>query len=368
VSADVPFFSFASAPPELRSEWRRAIDRVVESGVFVGGPEVESFEDEYARYCGVDHCIGVANGLDAITLSLRAIGLGPGDRIAIPGHTFIATWLAVLAVGAEPVGIDIDSRGLMDLTHLETISPIPDAVVPVHIHGQLVDMPRLMAWAGPRGIPVVEDCAQAHGARAEGWGPGRLSDAAAYSFYPSKNLGGLGDGGGIVTRRSDVADRARTLRNYGAEGSDKYLHLSIGVNSRLDPMQAAVLRVNLGNLDDWNATRKDHAHRYLDALGTAPGNLNPLVPNPSDSVWHHFVVVPESRADLHGYLLKKGIHAEVHYPRSAADEVAAITGVVPEPLLASRRLAARTLSIPLHQWMSAGEVQRVADSLRGYRA
>ena len=352
---EVPFFSFSQAPDDLTGAWRSAIDRVVSSGILVGGPEVRTFEEEFAAYCRVGNCVGVANGLDALSIALRALGIGPGHRVAVPGHTFIATWLAVAAVGAEPVGVDVDSRGLMDLGTLDALTPAPDAVVPVHIHGQLVDIPRLVAWAAPRGVVVVEDAAQAHGARGDGWGPGTLTDAAAFSFYPSKNLGCLGDGGGIVTRTRDVADRARELRNYGADESDKYRHRRLGVNSRLDPMQAAVLRTSLPHLDAWNARRRRIAARYLDALGEQGARIVPLVSTPLDSVWHHFVVLSPERDALRARLLARGIRTEVHYPHMAGAEMAELTGVASPDLARSAEIAGTTVSLPLHPWLSEDE-------------
>jgi dTDP-3-amino-3,4,6-trideoxy-alpha-D-glucose transaminase len=363
VAADVAYLSFRGAPPQLRAAWQDAMARVVDSGIFVGGPEVRAFEDAFADHCGIDHCVGVGNGLDALALALRSAGIGPGHRVAVPGHTFIATWLAVLAAGAEPVGVDVDAQGLIDIAALADLTPVPDAVIPVHLHGQLVDMPRLTAWADPLGVVVVEDTAQAHGATGDGWRPGSLTHAAAYSFYPSKNLGALGDAGGIVTRDDALAARARELRNYGAHEADKYAHRSLGVNSRLDPLQAAVLRVNLAHLDAWNATRRSIAAAYLDALGAGSPAVRPLVASPEASVWHHFVVVADDRDAVRAHLAQEGIGTDVHYPRMAGQEIADLTGAPGPDLPRSAELARTVLSLPLHPWLTAAEVDRVAAAL-----
>jgi dTDP-3-amino-3,4,6-trideoxy-alpha-D-glucose transaminase len=370
--AEIAYFTFARLPDDVRAQWLSAHQRVLADGHFIGGPEVAAFEREFAAYCDIQSCVGVGNGLDAITLALRALGIGPGHRVAVPGHTFIATWLAVLAVGATPVGVDVDARGLLDLADLAALSPVPDAVIPVHLHGQLVDIPAVMTWAGPRGVIVVEDCAQAHGAvgtggadRVDGadWRMGGLTHAAAFSFYPSKNLGAIGDAGAIVTCLEPVAQAARALRSYGASGDDKYEHVLLGVNSRLDPVQAAVLRVNLGHLDSWNARRREIASVYLAALADSSGAVAPLVGSAESSVWHHFVVLTDDRDAFRAEALRVGIHTDVHYPRMAADEIAALTGTPAPSLPVSARLARTVMSIPLHPWLTDDEVSRVAELL-----
>ncbi len=360
---DVAFFSFSQAPAQLTDQWRAGVDRVMKSGVFVGGPEVTAFEEEFARYCAAAHCVGVANGLDALSIALRAVGIGNGHRVAVPGHTFVATWLAVIAVGAEPVGVDVDAHGIMDLDQLESLSPTPDAVIPVHLHGQLVDIPRIVTWAAGRGVRVVEDCAQAHGARAEGWSPGGLSHAAAFSFYPSKNLGCLGDGGAIVTQRPEVAGIAREIRNYGASEADKYRHVRLGVNSRLDPIQAAVLCANLPYLDEWNSRRRHIAARYLEVFRDREGHTKPLLMSTDASVWHHFVLLSPDRDALRARLLRRGISTEVHYPHMAGLEIAHLTGRECSGLAASEAMARSVLSVPLHQWLPLADVERVASAL-----
>jgi len=362
MAGDIPFFALDAVPADVRGSWQQAIARAIDSGVLIGGPEVQSFEAEFARYCEVEHCVGVGNGLDALALSLRGLEIGKGCRVAVPGHTFIATWLAVLAVGAEPVGIDVDAHGLIDLDELESAGHV-DAVIPVHLHGQLVDMPRLAAWARARDVVVIEDCAQAHGAAADGWRPGQLSDAAAFSFYPTKNLGGLGDGGGILTGSESLSHRLRMLRNYGATESDKHLHPTYGTNSRLDAVQAAALRENLRHLDDWNARRREIASRYLEALDVRTDGPRPLVSSPAASVWHHFVVLTERREDLRAALKQRGIRTEVHYPNMAGAEIAAITGSSQPSMERSARIADTCVSIPLHQWLDDAAVDRVCQAL-----
>ena len=361
---EVPFFSFAGAPDTLKQAWTAAQARVIDDGVFIGGPHVAAFEAEYAAYCQARECVGVGNGLDALTLALRSLGIGPGHRVAVPGHTFIATWLAVLAVGAEPIGIDVDARGLIDLDALAAVSPAPDAVIPVHMHGQLVDMRTLSAWASAGAVIVVEDCAQSHGATGDDWRMGELSDAAAFSFYPSKNLGCLGDGGAIITSDEAVAERARELRSYGADPADKYRHVSIGVNSRLDPLQAAVLSVNLRHLDDWNLRRRTIADAYLQALAASRGSVRPLVPSADASVWHHFVVTTPHREAFRKAAAEHGIGTDVHYPHMAGDEIARLRGLPPSALPASAQLARTVVSLPLHPWLSDDDVTRVVEFLQ----
>ncbi len=335
---------------------------VLESGQFVGGKIVRDFEREWSNFVGSSHAVGVANGLDAITLALRALGIGAGDFVAVPSHTFIATWLAVLHVGATPVGIDVDEFGLMNLDELESSTSSFAAVVPVHLHGSPVDMKRLMAWAEPRGIRVVEDCAQAHGAVTSGRQVGTWGDAGAFSFYPTKNLGALGDAGLVVSNSFEVTDRIRELGNYGSSTDDKYHHKSLGFNSRLDPIQAAVLNVNLVHLEAWNRRRKDIAQKYLNVFsGIDTKQCRPL-PQDESTVWHHFVIQSRDRSAARRTFDRARVSTEIHYPNLAQDEVSELFGLQPSPQFANaRRLSNQVLSIPLNQWMTDQEVERVID-------
>ena len=357
----VPFFDFNQAPNSLKIEWRDAIERVIGSGQFIGGLEVTNFEKSWANYLETENAIGVANGLDAIILGLRALNIGPGSIVAIPSHTFIATWLAVDAVGATPIGIDCDSNGLMNLDLLEMIEKSIDAVIPVHMHGQMVNMERLSRWAILNEVRIIEDCAQAHGAEIHGRLAGSWGDIGAFSFYPTKNLGALGDGGIIVARDLELARRVRSLGNYGSKQSNKYAYSRKGVNSRLDPLQAAVLGVNLKYLDTWNARRREIASEFISAFSRVGIRL--LVTKPEESVWHHFIVLAENRDLARTALESLGVFTEIHYPECAEDSYAGIsTHQSSQPEIA-RWLAQRTLSLPISPWMSDAQVTHVLDSM-----
>ncbi len=355
----VPFFDFKQAPESLRSEWRNAIEKVIASGRYIGGEEVTKFENDWAGYLGLEHAVGVANGLDAIILGLRALDIGPGSRVAVPSHTFIATWLAVEAVGATPVGIDCDDLGLMNLSVLESLDEKIDAVIPVHMHGQMVNMLRLSDWANPKGIKIIEDCAQAHGANIHGRFAGTWGDIGAFSFYPTKNLGALGDSGIVVTSNEDLARKVRSLGNYGSTPTNKYLYDRPGINSRLDPMQAAALGVNLKYLDDWNLNRRRIATRYIETLVQA--NVKMLVTDPELSVWHHFIVLPENRDNARTDLEEMGIITEIHYPECAEDSYAGISSYSSSEPYSARLLAAKTLSLPLSPWLNNEQIDYVLE-------
>lgn len=360
----IPYFDFKSVPVSLRNEWKASIIQVLESGQFIGGEAVKRFEMAWSDYLGGGSAIGVANGLDALSLGLRALGIGKGDLVAVPAHTFIATWLAVLQVGATPVGIDVDAQGLIDLTELESSEANFSAVIPVHLHGSPVDMPRLMKWAVQRNVYVVEDCAQAHGARIDNQSVGTWGDIGAFSFYPTKNLGAVGDAGVVVCRSALVANRVREIANYGAKADNKYLHSSVGVNSRLDPIQAAVLEVNLCNLDDWNARRQLIAKRYCEAASASDSSTVCPLPQSEASVWHHFVIRTENRPATQEHFHSRGIGTEIHYPNLAAVEVMKFQhrferGSFPN----AQRLADSVLSLPLHPWLTDEQVEVVCDAL-----
>jgi dTDP-4-amino-4,6-dideoxygalactose transaminase len=358
---NVEFFTFKSAPNELREEWRVAISEVVDSGQFIGGPIVNKFENEWAAYLYVNHAIGVGNGYDAIVVALKVLGIGPGDFVAVPSHTFIATWLAVGAVGATPVGIDCDSHGLMNLDLLENLDLSLAAVIPVHMHGQCVDMPRLVAWSDRKNIRVIEDCAQAHGAKIGGKFVGSWGDFGAFSFYPSKNLGALGDGGALVTGSDFWASKARSYVNYGSTIGDKYSYQINGINSRLDPVQAASLSVNLRYLDAWNLRRKQIATRY-DKFFSDKGI--PSFRASDGSVFHHFIAISDNRDQTRDILLGHGIKTEIHYPECARISFAKFNKDLLESTSQNaEKMAAQTLSLPMSQWMTDEEVDYVLDVL-----
>jgi len=354
---EVDFFTFGSAPKELKLDWQEAISKVIESGQFIGGPSVNAFENEWSAYLRINHTIGVGNGYDALVIALRALGVGPGDFVAVPSHTFIATWLAVAAVGAIPVGIDCDSNGLMDLDLLETESAIFSVVIAVHMHGQMVDMQRLTMWAKTQNIKVIEDCAQAHGAEIYGKKSGTWGDIGAFSFYPTKNLGAIGDAGAIVTNNNEIADRVRSIANYGSVPDNKYEYQYLGVNSRLDPIQAAVLSVNIKYLDSWNESRRLVAQKYSSGLQ----NIGiPLFLSTAESVFHHYITTSENRTKTRSLLKSQGIATEIHYPESAQDNYQRITKIYSNrESPKAKRLAQKIVSLPISPWIKDSEIDYV---------
>lgn len=357
----VDFFSFKDAPDSLKEEWKAATREVIDSGQFIGGPYVSKFEEEWADYLRAKHAIGVGNGYDAIVVALKILGIGEGDFVAVPSHTFVATWLAVGAVGATPVGIDCSDSGLMDVDLLESSKFKFSAAIPVHMHGQMVDMPRLVAWAHTNGVKVIEDCAQAHGARIDGKLAGTWGDIGAFSFYPTKNLGALGDAGALVTNDEKLAKDARSYVNYGSVPGNKYEYQFNGINSRLDPIQAAILSINLKNLDIWNLRRTEIAKRYSDRfqeLGIKTLKIE------RDSVFHHFVVESEDRTATRNLLDLMSIKTEIHYPECAEISYGKFKGnfVVGEIDNASK-LSSKTLSLPISPWMPDKNIDFVINSL-----
>jgi dTDP-4-amino-4,6-dideoxygalactose transaminase len=359
--ATVPFLAVGSTYDELRVQLDDAIGRVLASGWYVLGPEVEAFEAEFADYVGTRHCVGVASGLDAISLSLRALGIGPGDEVLVPSNTYIATWLAVTAVGARPIPVEPDevTFNISADGARAAVSSRTSAVVPVHLYGQPADMDPLRQLADRYGLAVVEDAAQAHGALHRSRRVGSLGTAGAWSFYPGKNLGAFGDGGAVTTDDRELADRIRRLRNYGS--SRKYHHDVLGVNSRLDEIQAAVLRVKLARLDEWNARRAGVAGRYVDEI---EGDLLtlPAVPPWAAPVWHLFVVRFSRRDELQAGLAERGVETLVHYPVPPHRQPA-YQGEVWPPLLVSERLHREVLSLPIGPHLSMEQISAVVRSV-----
>ncbi len=309
----IPFLDVRAAYLELKLEIDAAIARVLESGQYILGAEVEAFEAEYAAYCEAEHAIGVANGLDALHLALLAMGVGPGDEVIVPSNTYIATWLAVSQCGATPVPVEpVEATYNIDPARIEAaITPATRVILPVHLYGQPADLDAILAIARKHGLRVLEDAAQAHGARYKGRRIGAHGDAVAWSFYPGKNLGALGDGGAVTTNDPEIADRIRVLRNYGSRV--KYVNEVKGFNSRLDPVQAAVLRVKLLVLDEWNSRRQGIAKRYLEGLA-GNGLVLPHVPEWADPVWHLYVVQHPHRNALQQALNDAGVGTLIHYP------------------------------------------------------
>jgi dTDP-4-amino-4,6-dideoxygalactose transaminase len=309
----IPFLDFGAMHTELRPRLDAAYSRVVDSNWLILGKELAAFEQEFADYCGAQHCVGVANGLDALFITLKAMGIGPGDEVIVPSNTYIATWLAVSYAGATPVPVEPDPRTYnIDPSLIEAaITPATRAIMPVHLYGQPADMDPIMAIAKKYALKVVEDAAQAHGAKYKGRRTGTLGDAAGFSFYPGKNLGALGDGGAVVTNDGALAEQLRVLRNYGSRV--KYHNDVKGFNSRLDELQAAFLREKLTVLDDWNERRRQTAALYLAALSDA-GLTLPYVPVWAEPVWHLFVVRHQKRDQLQATLAAHDIATMIHYP------------------------------------------------------
>ena len=361
----LPFLELRPATRELRAELDAAYSRVLDAGWYVMGRELEALETEFADYCGSRHAVGVGNGMDALTLSLLAAGIGPGDEVMVPAHTFVATWMAVSQTGASPVGVDVDPGTCnIDAADLRRrLTSNAKAVIAVHLYGQPADMTAVRAIAAERDLMVLEDAAQAHGAVWDGELVGTLGDAAGFSFYPGKNLGALGDGGAVTTDDDDRAARLRTLRNYGS--ARKYHHEAIGLNSRLDELQAAFLRVRLRHLDRWTETRRQLAARYLDRLAplASPETFTlPATLADADPVWHLFVVRCPQRESLQTHLADAGIGTQIHYP-IPCHRAGAYAGHAGESFPNSERLAETVLSLPLHPHLPAEAVDRVCDAV-----
>jgi dTDP-4-amino-4,6-dideoxygalactose transaminase len=361
----IPFLDLGAAYRELKTEIDAAIHRVLDSGWYILGPEVDAFEAEWAAWCGADHAVGVANGLDALILALRALDIGPADEVIVPSNTYIATWLAVTAVGARPVPVEPDpaTHNIDPARIAAAISPATRALLPVHLYGQPADLDPILALARSRGIAVIEDAAQAHGARYKGRRIGAHGDVVCWSFYPGKNLGALGDGGAITTNRADLADRIRVLRNYGSRV--KYVNEVQGVNSRLDPIQAAVLRAKLPHLDAWTDRRRAIASVYLDRLAGTALQL-PQVPNWAEPAWHLFVVATPRRDSVQAALGEAGVGTLIHYPipphrQQAYADLGRASGTFP----IAERLAEELLSLPIGPHLAIEDAERVTETLRG---
>lgn len=359
----VPFLDLRAAYEELRDALDAAYRRVMLSGRYILGEELEAFESEFAAYCGVRHCIGTGNGLDALHLILRAMDIGPGDEVLVPAHTFIATWLAVTYAGAVPVPVEpLEDTYNMDPSRIHAaITPRTRAIIVAHLYGQPADMDAIAAAARPHGLRIIEDAAQAHGALYKGRRTGSLGDAAGFSFYPGKNLGAFGDGGAVTTNDDALAHRLRALRHYGSHR--KYIHDLKGVNSRLDELQAAFLRIKLQRLDAWNAQRRLLAARYMHALKGLPGIVTPFVPDWAEPVWHLFVIRTPHRDRLQQALAEQGIETLIHYPvpphrQKAYEEMA------PRSYPVTEKIHKEALSLPMGPAMTEAHVDLVVAALK----
>lgn len=362
----VAFLDLKAAYAELAHELDEAVLRASRSGWYIGGPEVETFEASFANYTQAAHCVGLGNGLDALTLALRALDVGAGDEVIVPSHTFIATWLAVSAVGATPIPVEPDA-GSYHIT-AENIAPHITArtkvIMPVHLYGIPVDIDAICTLAKKHGLYVVEDAAQAHGAKVRDQRIGAHGDVVAWSFYPGKNLGALGDGGAITTNNEVLANRIRMLGNYGS--SVKYHNEERGVNTRLDPIQAAVLSVKLKYLDTWNQRRQQIAEIYSDALVGLPIEL-PQVQHWAQSVWHLYVIATEAREALQRHMTEQGVQTLIHYPiaphlQNAYQDLQVKFGHLP----LAERYASQVLSLPMGPQLAMADVEKVVDAVRAF--
>ncbi len=362
----IPFLALKAAYDALAPELDEAVLRASRSGWYIGGPEVETFETAFAQYTQAQHCVGVGTGLDALTLALRALDIGPGDEVIVPSHTFIATWLAVSAVGATPVPVEPKLGAYLISAEdiAPHISPRTKAMMPVHLYGIPADMPAICALAKQHGVYVVEDAAQAHGASIGDQRIGSHGDVVAWSFYPGKNLGALGDGGAVTTQNPDIAKRIRQLGNYGS--AIKYYNDELGVNSRLDPIQAAVLAVKLNYLDAWNARRQAIATRYLTAFADLQLAL-PTLPATANPVWHLYVVATPQRNALQQHLTQCGVQTLIHYPVPPHLQLAYQTlGMSKGQYPVAEQYAQQVLSLPIGPQLSDEEVEHTINAVKSF--
>lgn len=363
----IPFFDIHAGHSELVEDLNLAFHRVLKGGHLIMGPELDAFEKEFSAYCGVKHCIGVGNGLDALALTLRARGIKAGDEVLVPSQTFIATWLGVSMVGATPVPVEIDplTYNLDPKLVRAKITCRTKAIIPVHLYGLPAAMTEIMEIARDAELFVLEDAAQGHGAMHYGKRTGALGHAATFSFYPTKNLGGMGDGGAVVTSDDELAENLRMLRNYGSK--KKYVHEVAGVNSRLDELQAAILRVKLAKLDEWNNKRQKIAQRYSSLLAGIEDLQLPFVPEKTTHVFHLYVIRTKRREELIRHLDSFGISTLVHYPvpphaQGAYSDLAYSGEHLPLGIAAANE----TLSLPIWPQMTFDQVDAVADHVRGF--
>lgn len=360
----VPFSTFAPMHGEIREEMLEKFAQVYDRGWFIQGGECEAFEKEFAAWNDAAYCVGMATGLDAIYLALKALGIGAGDEVIVPSNTFIATALAVSYTGAKVVLVDPDedTYNLCGKGLEEAYTPRCKAIIPVHLYGQAAEMDEILNFAKEKGLYVLEDCAQSHGAMYKGRKVGTFGDVGCFSFYPGKNLGALGDGGAIVTNNEELAEKIRCLGNYGS--TKKYHHTYLGTNSRLDEVQAALLRIKLTHLDSYNAARNAVAERYLAGINNPKIRL-PKVGNDRNHVWHLFAVMCEEREALKAYLEEKGIGTVCHYPIAIADqECYKSENLAHLPI--AEYIAASELSLPMYYGMTDEEIQYVIDAVNAF--
>jgi len=363
---NVPFLDLKASYLELKDELDAAFQRVMNSGWYILGNEVAAFEREWANYCGTEHCVGVGNGLEALHLSLLAMGVGPGDEVIVPANTYIATWLAVSFLGAKPVPVEpCEKTYNIDPQKIEAaITKKTKVILPVHLYGQPADMDPIMDLAGRYGLMVLEDSAQAHGAIYKGRYCGALGTASAWSFYPGKNLGAFGDAGAVTTNNAQIADKVRVLRNYGSRV--KYVNELKGFNSRLDELHAALLRVKLTKLNEWNNRRKKIAEFYLKNLSDLPDVTLPFVPDWADPVWHVFVIRVKERERLQKFLDEHGIKTLIHYPIPPHLQAAYMDDFKGVSFPITESIHREVISLPMGPALTLQMAEFVVDTIRKY--
>jgi dTDP-4-amino-4,6-dideoxygalactose transaminase len=364
----IPFLDLKAPYLELKDELDDAYHRVMNSGWYIGGAEVEDFERDFAEYCGAKHCVGVGNGLEALHLILRGYGIGAGDEVIVPANTYIATWLAVSYCGATPVPVEPDAQtyNIAPKNIEAAITKRTKAILPVHLYGQPAEMGAINQIAAKYDLKVIEDAAQAQGARFRNKLTGGLGDAAGFSFYPGKNFGAYGDAGAVTTDDDRLAEQIRMLRNYGSKV--KYYNEVKGYNSRLDPLQAAFLRVKLKHLDEWNARRAKIAEYYLENLSDVSDLTLPFVPEEAEPVWHLFVVRHPRRDELQKHLENAGIGTMIHYPVPPhLSEAYQDLNLNPDDFSLSAAIAETVLSLPISPHISEEETFQIIDSIKIFR-
>ncbi|MCI5127081.1 MAG: DegT/DnrJ/EryC1/StrS family aminotransferase [Candidatus Electrothrix sp. AUS3] len=362
----ISFLDLGETYQELKNDLDTAYDRVMNSGWYILGQEVEAFEYEFAKYCGVKCCIGVGNGLEALHLILKGYGIGAGDEIIVPSNTYIATWLAVTQANATPVPVEPDPASFNIAPSLITdaITERTKAILVVHLYGRPADMGSINSIAQKNNLLVIEDAAQAHGATYKKKIAGNLGDAAGFSFYPGKNLGAFGDGGAITTNDSTLAERVKALRNYGSK--EKYENNFQGYNSRLDELQAAFLRVKLKKLDEWNVRRRNIAHQYIENLQGLADILLPNLDRDITSAWHQFVIRCQQRDQLQQHLRKNGIMTLIHYPIPPHLSKAYSLFNGHANLRLSEQLANTVLSLPIGPHLNRLSVEEIINTIQSY--
>ena len=363
----IPFVTFKPMEAELDKELREAFDRVYTRSWYIEGKEDESFEKAFATYCDCKYCVGVGNGLDALFLSLKALGIKEGDEVIVPSNTYIATALAVTYLGARPVFVEPDIRTFnIDSARIEdAITDKTKAIMPVHLYGQPCDMDPIMEIAKKYNLYIIEDCAQAHGATYKGKVIGSFGDAAGFSFYPGKNLGALGDAGATVTNKKELADKIRALGNYGSDY--KYHHIYQGNNSRLDELQAAFLSAKLPLLNKMNDDRRSIANKYLNGINNSEVVL-PFIPSYANPVWHIFAIRCKRRDELEKFLNSAGIGTNKHYPIPMhLQECYKDLGFKEGDFPIAEEISATELSIPMYYGMTDEEVQYVIDKVNEFK-